>query len=136
MPSSLPGKRASDGWTGSRRVEAMQDASTTWKEMKAKFLREFTPAEQLFFLKKARECVNQRGYPVSEDLFQYCWFLTLAERLRLIDPHHCEGLMRFLLVESRRDIQGEAKHYERRLEAKKLPAADRKAGRLLEYLAS
>jgi hypothetical protein len=114
----------------------MLEASTTWKEMKARFLREFTPAEQLYFLKKARECANQRGYPVSEDLFQYCWFLTLAERLRLIDPQHCEGLMRFLLVESRRDIQGEVKFYERRLEAGKRPSADRTGARLLEYLAS
>jgi hypothetical protein len=114
----------------------MLDASTTWKEMKARFLREFTPAEQLFFLKQARESVNRRGYPVCEDLFQYCWFLTLAERLRLIDSQHCEGLMRFLLVESRRDIREEVKFYERRLEARKLPAADRTAARLLEYLAS
>ena len=104
--------------------------------MKARFLREFTPAEQLFFLKKARECAVRRGYPVSEDLFQYCWFLTLEERLRLIDPQNGGGLMRFLLVESRRDILGEVKFYERRLEAGKRPAGDRSGSRLLEYLAS
>ena len=40
-----------------------------WSELKAKFLKDLLPGEQLFFLKQARECANEKGYPVSEDLF-------------------------------------------------------------------
>lgn len=105
-----------------------------WKELKAKFLREFTPSEQLFFVNKARECVNQKGYPVSEDLFNYCWFLTLRERLRLIAPQGGEGIMRFMLVESRKEIEDEVKVFEKRLEEKKLPAADVSGCRLIEHI--
>jgi hypothetical protein len=111
----------------------MLDSSATWKELKAKFLRDFTANEQLFFLKKARECVNQKGYPVSEDLFNYCYFLTLRERLSLIDPQGGEGMMRFMLVESRREIEAEVKMLEKRLEGKKLPATDERGRRMLEY---
>lgn len=112
----------------------MPDAATRWKELKAKFLRDFTASEQLFFLKQARECVNVKGYPVSEDLFTYCSFLTLRERLRLIDPRGGEGLMRFMLVESFREIEAEVKVVEKRLEEKKLPRADVPGLRLLEDL--
>jgi len=72
-----------------------------WSELKAKFLKDLLPGEQLFFLKQARECANEKGYPVSEDLFNYCFFLTLRERLRLIGSGDGEGMMRFMLVESR-----------------------------------
>ena len=107
-----------------------------WNELKAIFLREFTPSEQLFFLKRARECVILKGYPVSEDLFSYCYLLTILERLRLIDPHGCEGFTRLMLVQSQKETRDEMKVYERRLEAKKLPTADRLSSRFLEYLAS
>jgi hypothetical protein len=113
----------------------MFDASEKWKELKAKFLRDFTPSEQLFFLKQAKECVSRKGYPVSEDLFNYCYFLTLRERLRLIDPQGGEGFMRFLLVESRKEAEDELKVYEKRLESKKLPVTDAGGYKLLEYLA-
>lgn len=112
----------------------MLDASAKWKEMKAKFLRDFTPSEQLFFLKKAKECAGRKGYPVSEDLFNYCYFLTLRERLRLIDPQGGEGLMRLMLVESRKEIEDEMKAYEMRLEAKKRPRLPSVDYRLIEYL--
>ncbi len=108
--------------------------SLKWKELKAKFLREFTANEQIFFLKKARECVNQKGYPVSEDLFNYCYFLTLRERLRLIDLQGGEGLMRFVLVESRKEIEDEVKVFVRRLEEKKLPVTDATDSRLIEHI--
>ncbi len=114
----------------------MHNVPLRWHELKEKFLREFTPSEQLFFLKKARECVHIKGYPASEDLFNYCYLLTILERLRLIDPHGCEGFVRLMLVQSQKEAQGEMKVYERRLEAKKLPTSDRSSSRLLEYLAS
>jgi hypothetical protein len=112
----------------------MLDASAKWKEMKAKFLRDFTPSEQVFFLKKAKECAGQKGYPASEDLFNYCYFLTLRERLRLIDPQGGESLMRFMLVESRKEIEDEMKVYEKRLEAKKQPILPTVDYRFIEYL--
>ncbi len=112
----------------------MLDGMTKWNELKAKFLRELLPAEQLFFLKKARECVAEKGYPVSEDLFNYCWFLTLRERLRLLGYGDGDGLMRFMLVQSRREIEGEVRALEKRLEDRKQPAADERGRMLLEFL--
>jgi hypothetical protein len=123
-------------WPFRRSRSAMMDPSLQWKELKAKFLRELSPGEQLFFLKKARECVQKKGYPVSEDLFHYCFFLTVEERLRLIDPQGCDGMMRIMLVQSRKEVQDERKVFERRLEEKKQPAADRDVTGLLDYLSS
>ncbi len=42
--------------------------------------------------------------------------------------------MRFMLVESRREIEHEVKAYEQRLESKKRPVADVMGYKLLEYL--
>jgi hypothetical protein len=107
-----------------------------WKELKAKFLREFTPSEQLYFLKKAKESVAQKGYPVSEDLFNYCYFVTLKERLHGMSAgsQGGEGYMRFLLVETSRDIEKEVRYYEGRLEQKKPAAPGTTDCRLIEYL--
>lgn len=115
-------------------TSSMPDNSAKWKELKVKFLRDFLPGEQLFLLKKVRECVNEKGYPVSEDLFNYCCFLTLRERLSLIRPQDGEGLMRFMLVESRREIESEVKALEKRLEARTRPIADKEGRLLLEFL--
>ncbi|NTW60825.1 MAG: hypothetical protein HGB21_08485 [Nitrospirae bacterium] len=114
----------------------MRDSITKWNELKAKFLRDFLPGEQLFFLKKARECVSEKGYPVSEDLFNYCCSLTLRERLRLIQSQDGEGLMRFMLVESHREIESEVKILEKRLEERKRPIviAGEEGRLLLEFL--
>jgi len=114
----------------------MDNVPLRWNELKAKFLQEFTPSEQLFFLKKARECINIKGYQASEDLFSYCYFLTILERLKLIDARGCEGLTRLMLVQSQKEARDEIKVYERQLEREKLPAAGRPSSRLLEYLAS
>ncbi len=111
----------------------MSDTLLIRNELKEKFLRELTRGEQLFFLKKAREAAG-KGYPVGEDLFYYCYFLTMNERLSNIDSHGAEGYMRFLLVETRRDINKEIRHYEEKLEQKKLPDADAAVHRLIEYL--
>lgn len=114
----------------------MDNIPPRWNELKERFLREFTLPEQLFFLKRARECVNLKGYPASDDLFNYCYLLTILERLRLIDSRGCEGFMRHLLVHSLKETRDEMKVYQKRLEAKKLPTADSSSSRLLEYLAT
>lgn len=111
----------------------MFETFSKWRELKAKFLRDLLPAEQLFFLKQARECVTVKGYPVSEDLFHYCYFLTLRERIRLVDPRDGEGVMRFSLVESRKEVEGELKVCEQRLESRKEPVSPAAANRLIEY---
>jgi hypothetical protein len=112
----------------------MFDNAAKWNELKAKFLRDFFPNEQIFFLKKARECVAERGYPVSEDLFNYCYFLTIRERLRLIGSADGEGLMRFMLVESRREIDEEVRALEKRLEGQKRQFPGDEERQLLEFL--
>jgi hypothetical protein len=114
----------------------MDNVPQLWNELKAKFLHEFTPPEQLFFLKKARECVNLKGYPVNEDLFNYCYFLTILERLKLIDFHGCEGFTRIMLVQSQKETRDEIKFYERQLEAIKLPIPNKLSSRLLDYIST
>ncbi len=114
----------------------MDNVPHRWAELKAKFLHEFTPSEQLFFLKKARECVNLKGYAATEDLFNYCYLLTILERLRLIDCRGCEGFTRIILVQSQKETQDELKFYERQLEANKQLIPNKLASRLLEYISS
>ncbi len=111
----------------------MSDTLLIRNELKQKFLRDLTPGEHLFFLKKAREAAAEKCYPVCEDLFHYCYFLTMNERVSGIDSLGGEGYMRFLLVEAKRDMNKEIRHYEEKLERKKLPAPA--TGHLLiEYL--
>ncbi len=112
----------------------MSDSFLIRNELKEKFLRDFTLGEQLFFLKKAREATTQKGYPVCEDLFHYCYFLTMNERFSGIDSRGGEGYMRFLLVEARRDMNKEIRHYEGKLDQKKLPVPNAAGLRLIEYL--
>ena len=103
------------------------------KALKEKFLRDLEPSEKLFFLKITRECIIGRGYPAGEDLFYYCYFLTLRERFRNISPSGGEGYTRFLLVEGTRDINDAVKLYERRLEKNKRSQPDLTSGKYLEY---
>jgi hypothetical protein len=103
------------------------------KALKEIFLRELDASEKLFFLKKTRECITDRGYPAGEDLFYYCYFLTLKERFRNISPSGGEGYMRFLLVEGTRDIDDAIRLYESRLEKNKLAQSDPTGRRYLEY---
>ncbi|MEW6162528.1 MAG: hypothetical protein AB1606_04350 [Nitrospirota bacterium] len=103
------------------------------KELKEKFIRDLNPSEKLFFLKKAREAIMLKGYPACEDLFHYCYFLTLKERFRGISPQGGEGYLRFLLVEGTKDVEEAIKLYEERLEKKKLPIPDTEGYKLIEY---
>jgi hypothetical protein len=103
------------------------------KELKEKFLRDLNPSERLFFLKKAKEVILQKGYRVSEDLFHYCYYLVLQERFRSIIPERDEGMLRFLLVEGKKEVEETIKLYESRLEETKLSLPDDKGLKFIEY---
>ncbi|RPI35492.1 MAG: hypothetical protein EHM54_08055 [Nitrospiraceae bacterium] len=103
------------------------------KELKEKFLRDLTPSERLFFLKKAREAIDQKRYPPSEDLFWYCYSLSIRERMRQIQPAGSEGYLRFLLVQGAKDTDEAIRMYGERLEKKKLPEADSEGHVFIEY---
>ena len=103
------------------------------KELKEKFIHEVTASEKLFFLKKAREAISQKGYPAGETLFHYYYFLTLKERMRGISSQGGEGYMRYLLVEGTKDIEEAIQLYEERLENKKLTTADPSGYKFIEY---
>jgi hypothetical protein len=103
------------------------------KELKEKFIEELSPSEKLFFLKKAKDAIMLKGYQACEDLFNYCYFLTLKERFRSIIPQRGEGYLRFLLIEGTKDIEEAIYLYEEKLERKKLPKPDTKNYQFLEY---
>lgn len=104
------------------------------KDLRERFQAELTAAEKAFFLRKAREAIFERGYRAGEDLFHYCWFLTMKERLRTIRPERGDGALRVLLVEGAREVEDAIKLYADRLEATKLPSPDGRGGRFLEDL--
>jgi hypothetical protein len=104
------------------------------KELKEKFIQDLNPSEKLFFLKKAQEFIIQRGYQACEDLFHYCYFLTLKERFCSITSQRGEGYLRFLLVEGTKDIEETITLYEERLEKKKLSKPDAKGYHFIEHL--
>ena len=103
------------------------------KELKEKFLRDLNPAERLLFLKKAKEAIISKGYQVSEDLFHYCYYLALKERFKGINPERNQGMLRFLLVEGKKDIEDALALYEVRLEETKLPVPDQSGLKFIEY---
>jgi hypothetical protein len=102
--------------------------------LKEKFLADLTPAERIFFLRKAKEAIAQKGYPAGEDLFHYCYFLTLRERMRGIGTAQGEGYVRVLLVEGTREIEEMISMYQDRLEKSKTASPDPEALRFIEYL--
>lgn len=103
------------------------------KELKDVFLQEFTVAEKLIFLRKAEESILQKGYPTGEDLFQYCYFFVMKERMSGISPVSGESYMRFLLVKGRKDIEDTIKMYAEKLEKKKLQVPDPNGYKFLEH---
>ena len=109
------------------------DESSLQKELKEKFLRELPASEKIFFLKTAREAITSRGYPACEDLFYYCYFLTLKERMQGFRDHRGEGFMRFLMVEGTKRIDDEIRLYAERLERKKKPQPDVMGLRFIEF---
>ncbi|MBF0505217.1 MAG: hypothetical protein HQL09_00120 [Nitrospirae bacterium] len=112
-----------------------QNALPLSKELKEKFKREFTPSEKLFFLKRAEEAIAVKGYPADEDLFHYCFFLTMKERLSGIRLQSSEGYARFFLVEAKRDTEEEINIYKERLESKKRDIPDMMGYKFIEFFA-
>lgn len=111
----------------------MHDKLILRDELKKRFLMEFTTSEKIYFLRVAREAILIHRYPVSEDLFYYCYFMTMRQRLRGAEPERGDGLLRFILVEGLKEIEDEIKLYRKRLEANRLPEPDGLAERFLEY---
>lgn len=103
------------------------------KELKEKFLRDLNPSERIFFLKKAKEAISQKRYRASEDLFHYCYYLTLQERFRGISPDRDNGMLRFLLVEGKKEMEEAISLYEARLEETRLSLPDLNGERFIEY---
>jgi len=103
------------------------------KELKEKFLRDLNPSERIFFLKKAKEAISQKRYQASEDLFHYCYYLTLQERFRGISPDRDNGMLRFLLVEGKKEMEEAISLYEARLEETRLSLHDLNGERFIEY---
>ena len=103
------------------------------EELKEQFLRDLNPSERIFFLKKAKEAILLKGYQASEDLFHYCYFLTMKERFHSISPESGDGMLRFLLVEGVKDVEEAVQLYEKRLEDHKLPLPDEKGSQFIEY---
>ncbi len=103
------------------------------KELKEKFIRDFTPLERFFFIKNAKEAITLKGYQAGEDLFYFCYFLTLKERIRSIGPQGGEGYLRLLLVEGTKDIEETIKMYKERLEKNKSHKPDPMGYKFIEY---
>jgi hypothetical protein len=102
--------------------------------LKEKFLVDFAPAERILFLRKAKEAIERKGYPAGEDLFHYCYFLTLGERIRGIGATRGEGYVRILLAEGTREIEEMITLYQDRLEKSKTVPPDPVALRFIEFL--
>jgi hypothetical protein len=94
------------------------------RELKETFRQELTASEKAFFLKTAREAIAVKRYRPSEDLFQYCYFITMKERMKSISPSRGDGMLRILLVEGTKDIDDILKIYIGRLEKSKGPEPD------------
>ena len=103
------------------------------REHKDTFLRELTAGEQAFFLKTAQEAITAKRYRPSEDLFYYCYFMTMKERMKTISPSRGDGMLRVLLVEGTKDIDDALKISMGRLEHGRGPAPDPAGERFIEY---
>lgn len=103
------------------------------QEHREKFLRELTAQEKACFLETAREAIAVKRYRPSEDLFHYCYVMTMKKRLKAVSPSRCNGMLRVLLVEGTRDIDEALKIYTDRLEETKGPEPDPAWERFLEY---
>lgn len=103
------------------------------KELKERFQSELTPGEKAFFLKEAGDAIYERGYRAGEDLFHYCWFLTLRERLRGMRPERSDGYLRFVLVEGMRQTEEAIRLYRARLESTRKTVPDSDGSGFLDY---
>ncbi|MDH5203567.1 MAG: hypothetical protein OEZ31_05220 [Nitrospirota bacterium] len=104
------------------------------QHLKEQFLREFNPAERIFFLKKARESLIVERYSPCEDLYHYCYFMTLKERIRSLSGHDAGGLARYLVVEGTKDVEEAITMYKKRLEKNRRFASLEERDQFLRYL--
>lgn len=111
----------------------MEKDSLLWKELKEKFIQDLNSTERCFFLKKAKEVMMVRGYPACEDLYHYCYFLTMKERIRNIHAQGGSGLLRFIIVEGIKEVEEAIKLYQDKLEKKKLNISEIKDYNFLEF---
>jgi hypothetical protein len=103
------------------------------RECKERFLRELSASEKIFFLNTAREAINSKQYRPSEDLFHYCYFRTMRERMKAIMPSRSDGMLRILLVEGTKEIDDALKIYIDRLEETRGTSPDPAGERFIEY---
>lgn len=112
---------------------SMPEFSNLLRELKEKFIKEFTSLEKLFFLQKAQEALNYKCYPVCEDLYYYCYFLTIKERLRNTKSSGSEGYLRLLLVHGMRETEDAIKLYEERLMDKRRSIPDERGHEFIDF---
>lgn len=89
------------------------------REIAKKFLKELSPAEQHYFLNRVNESIYNDGYTPDEDLFYYCYFLTLKERFRTITSYRTEGYLRYIYAEGLKDVEDSIKFYKERINSKR-----------------
>jgi len=89
------------------------------REVAKKFLKELSLAEQNYFLNKVNEAVYKNGYIPDEDLFHYCYFLTLKERLRTITSYRTEGYLRYIYAEGLKEVEDSIKLYKEKIDKKR-----------------
>ncbi|RMG75350.1 MAG: hypothetical protein D6710_00170 [Nitrospirae bacterium] len=86
--------------------------------LKKRFIDELTEAERILFIRKAKELVYKEGYCPTDDLFYYCYFLILKERLRTAEPHLEDGLLRYIRAEAQKELEEQIVLYKSRLKRK------------------
>ena len=90
----------------------------------------------MYFLKKAKEAIFIDGYVPGEDLYHYCYFLTQKKRLESMAAPDAGGLVRYLAVEGRKDIDDAIKIYKERLEKNKRLVPSEERDQFIKYLES
>lgn len=111
----------------------MNDCFYLRKELKERFIKELTISERIFFLNKARESIFQRGFPACEDLYHFCYFLTLKQRLSNINFSGTYGYQKVLLVYGMKDLEDSIKMHEQRLIGMRKSLPDNKDLEFIEF---
>lgn len=102
-------------------------------ELKERFIKDLTSSERLFFLQTAQESILKKGFPACEDLYHFCYFLTLKERFRSIRAVGNGGVHRVLFVHGMKDMDDAIKLHEERLKDKRKHSPDKKDHEFIEY---
>jgi len=102
--------------------------------LKEQFLSEFNPDERMYFLKKAREAILTDNYAPGEDLYHYCYFLTQRKRIEEMEGSNALGVLRYLVVEGRKDIDDAIRIYKSRLQKNKRSVSHKECDLFLSCL--